>query len=241
VHGLNQPNQLLSLIYSSYSVGTYISNLLEEKGFSSRTFQIYDTLKNDHEIDVMVDAINICRIVLLTSPLYIYGPPYMTNKLMEMIAEKVSNGEIKSENKIFVATSSAGFVEYYHNDTAISIYEQFSRKVGFKWAGGIPIGYAGLYANISISKRIKQLESIPEISEIYKEMLNLAKVLKNVIHEAVPYLVQGEVVPSKILDKIMYVPECIDKFGEFGNNIWYQRAEQLGTKERIKDKPYEPK
>ncbi|MCG3222187.1 MAG: hypothetical protein H7641_12485, partial [Candidatus Heimdallarchaeota archaeon] len=53
---------------ASHSLGSYVTNLLEEKGISQQSFRIYQTLKDVKKIDEMIESINESDIIVLSSP-----------------------------------------------------------------------------------------------------------------------------------------------------------------------------
>ena len=226
---------------ASYSLGTYIASLLEEKGFSSKIFQIYKTLRNTNKIDEMIKAIDESDILLLSSPLYIDSAPCMTIKLMNIITQKTQEEKISKKERFLFAISNAGYLEYYHNNIALKIYEQFANKNEFTWAGGLPIGGAGMYASTTISHFLKQFDALPEEDPRHEYFAKPARILDAVIKTSVDYMSKGKTVPKKELQKLEFIPMPLQAYAEGGNKNWMKWAEQLGTKDKLRDKPYEVK
>lgn len=226
---------------ASYSLGSYITNLLEEKGISQKEFRIYQTLKDEKKIDEMVKSINESDIIILSSPLYIDQAPYMTIQLMDLITEKNQEGKFSKKDRFLFAISNAGYLEYYHNNIVLRIYEQFAKKNGFTWSGGLPIGAAGTYALYPIPEFLKMLEPLPDDDtrkEIYEKP---TKIIDSVIKSAVDHLSKGEKVPVSDLKKMEFIPMPLQSYAEGGNKNWIQAAEGSGAKDKLRDKPYELK
>ena len=226
---------------ASHSLGSYITNLLEEKGRSQQSFRIYQTLKDVKKIDEMIESINESDIVVLSSPLYIDQAPYMTIELMDIITEKNREGKISKKERLLLAISNAGYLEYYHNNIVLKIYEQFAEENEFTWAGGLPIGAAGTYALYPIPEFLKMLEPLPEDDprkEIYEKP---TKILNSAIKESVDHLSKGKKVPQSELKKLEFIPMPLQAYVEGGNKNWIQAAEKLGAKDKLRDKPYELK
>jgi len=226
---------------ASYSLGSYMANLFEEKGLSKKIFLIYKTLRNPNKIDEMIQAIDNCDILLLSSPLYIDSAPYMTIRLMNIITQKVQEEKLSKKERLFFAISNAGFLEFYHNNTALKIYEQFAKKNEFTWAGGIPVGAAGMYAATTIAQFIKQFESLPEEDPRHEFFRKPAEILDTAIKTSVDHLSKGKKVPQKELQKLEVVSMPLQAYAEGGNKNWINWAEELGTTDKLRDKPYELK
>jgi hypothetical protein len=226
---------------ASHSIGSYVTGLLEENGLSQRSFRIYQTLKDKKKLEAMVDSINNSEIVVLSSPLYIDTAPHMTIKLMDVITEKNKEGKIEKKDRLLFAISNAGYLEYYHNNIALKVYEQFAKQNGFTWAGGLPIGAAGTYALYPIPEFLKMLEPLPDEDprkEIYEKP---TKIIDSVIKTAVDCLSKGEIVPESELKKMEFIPMPLEAYAEGGNKNWIQAAENSGAKDKLRDKPYEIK
>ena len=224
---------------SSYSLGSYFISLLEEKGYSVKIFQVYQTLKDNNQVSEMITAVSSCKIIILSTPLYIDSAPYMTTKLMELITEKVQTGEIKVNDQLLFAISSAGFLEYYHNKVALQIYEQFAKANNIRWAGGLPIGGAGIFATNYLPDFHAKLSSAPELDYINKKIYEIVNTLNKLILASVDYLSNEKAVPREELKKIEFVPFDLHEYVPFANNSWIQWAEQINTKDKLRDKPYQ--
>jgi len=226
---------------ASYSLGSYVTSLLEEKGFNINEYHIYKTLRNQTKIDEMIKSVNDSDIIVLSSPLYIDSAPTNTIKIMDIITQAVQEEKIGKKKRLLLAISCAGYLEYYHNNTALQIYEQFAKTNDFTWAGGLPIGAAGTYALHSVTSLLEQLAPLPEDDprqEIYGKP---TRILDSVIKSAVETLSQGKIVPKEELQKLEFVAMPLESYVEGGNKNWIGWAERIGTVEKLRDKPYEKK
>ena len=178
-------------------------------------------------------------ILIISSPLYIDSPPYMTIKVMELISKNVQAGKISKKKRLLFAISCAGYLEYYHNMTALRIFEQFGKKNGFTWAGGFPIGAAGTYIAYPIPELLKMKETLPKDDWRREYYVKPAIILDEVLQKAVIYLSTGEIVPKEELEKLHFVSMPLEAYAEGGNKNWMGWAEQLGTADKLRDKPYE--
>jgi len=224
---------------ASHSLGSYVTELFEDKGYQTKYFHVYKTLRKQELIDEMLSSIDNCEIIILSSPLYIDCAPTNTIKLMDIIFKAVKEGEIIEKKRLLFAISCAGFLEYYHNQIALQIYEQFANTNNFTWAGGLPIGAAGTYALHSVTSLLKQLAPLPEDDprqEIYGKP---TKIIDSVIKSAVENLSQGKIVPKEELQKLEFVAMPLEAYVEGGNKNWISWAEKIGTAEKLRDKPYE--
>ncbi|MHA1345813.1 MAG: hypothetical protein ACTSVO_14140 [Candidatus Heimdallarchaeaceae archaeon] len=224
---------------ASHFIGSYLVSLFEEKDISVKTFSIYKTLRNQEKTEEMIKSIDDSDIVLISSPLYIDQAPYMTIKLMDIISEAFQQGKLSNKIRHLFAISNAGFLEYYHNNSVLKIYEQFAKKNDLIWAGGLPIGAAGTYATYPIPEFLKMLEQLPEDDprqEIYNKP---TKILDSVIRSSVNHLSKGEIVPRDELKKLEFISMPLESYVNGANNGWPQAAEEFGAKDKLRDKPYE--
>ncbi|MCK4895594.1 MAG: NAD(P)H-dependent oxidoreductase [Candidatus Heimdallarchaeota archaeon] len=224
---------------ASHAIGSYVVSLFEEKNIVVKTFEIYKSLRKKERIEEMIKSIDECDIILLASPLYIDQAPYMTIKLMDIISEAFKQSKIQSKTRHLFAISNAGFLEYYHNNLVLKIYEQFAIENDLTWAGGLPIGAAGTYATYPIPEFLKMLVQLPKDDprqEIYHKP---TKILDGVIRASVDYLSKGEIVPKDELQKLEFIPMPLEAYVKGGNSTWPQAAEQHGAVDKLRDKPYE--
>jgi hypothetical protein len=122
---------------TSTSVGSYLLNLLDERGLETDVLWIKRQLADDDKLFQMLDAVDRADIIILTAPLYDDCQPYIVTRTMEAIAAHLKN----LGNKRFIPIINCGFPEPEHiTAVAITIYQKFASTVGFKWAGSLAIG-----------------------------------------------------------------------------------------------------
>lgn len=122
---------------TSTSVGSYLLNILDERGLETDVLWIKRQLADDDKIFQMLDAVDRADIIILTAPLYDDCQPYIVTRTMEAIAAHLKN----LGNKRFIPIINCGFPEPEHiTAVAIAIYQKFASTVGFKWAGSLAIG-----------------------------------------------------------------------------------------------------
>ena len=226
---------------ASYSLGSYVTSLLEEKGLNINEYHIYKTLRNQTKIDEMIKSVNDSDIIVLSSPLYIDSAPTNTIKIMDIITQAVHEKKIDEKKRLLLAISCAGYLEYYHNNIALQIYEQFAKTNGFTWAGGLPIGAAGTYAMNTITSFLEQLAQLPEDDPRYEIYVKPTRIIDSVIKISVEKLSQGEIVPKDELKKLEFVAMPLEAYVEGGNKNWISWAEKIETVDKLRDKPYELK
>ena len=224
---------------ASHSIGSYVTSLFEEKGVSVKSFSVYKTLKKQEEIEKMITSIDDSEIILISSPLYIDQAPYMTIRTMNIITDSVQQGKISKKERLLFAVSNAGFLEFYHNNTVLKIYEQFAKENDIIWAGGLPIGAAGTYATYPIPEFLKMLEQLPEDDHRHEIYTKPTKILDSVMRTSVNHLSGGEIVPKEELQKLEFIPMPLEAYVEGAKKGWIGAAEELGTTNKLRDKPYE--
>ena len=226
---------------ASHSFAQEFTKRFEEEKFSVNQFQIYNALKEEDRIIKMIEFVDKSDILIISSPLYIDSPPYMTIRLMEQITRNNQEEKISKKKRLLFAISNAGYLEYYHNMTALRIYEQFAKKNGFTWSGGLPIGAAGTYVAYPIAELLKMKDTLPEDDWRKEYYVKPAVILDEIIQTSVNYLSKGEVVPKEDLERWYFVSMPLEAYAEGGNKNWIGWAEQLGTVDKLRDKPYEKK
>lgn len=121
---------------NSQSLGTYLIEKLQQKGFEAETLFVRSAVK---ETDKFIGAIERADIIVLASPLYVDSLPYSVVRSMEQVAEHRKN--LKSDKKqLFATIINCGFPEAHQNNTAIAICRRFAEEAGFGWAGGLGLG-----------------------------------------------------------------------------------------------------
>lgn len=144
------PQRVLLLVGSprgkrstSTAVGSYLMNLMKQKGLEPMTPQwIGPILKTQEKISQLFEAVDAADIIVLAAPLYDDCQPYIVIKAMELIAshqKELAKAQKKSDGKLFSVIVNCAFPEEHHTQTVIRIYRKFVEDVGFRWGGSLAI------------------------------------------------------------------------------------------------------
>ncbi len=144
------PKRVLLLVGSprgrrstSAAVGTYLVNLMKQKGLELLTPQwIGPILRKQEKISRFLEAIDAADVIVLAAPLYDDCQPYIVIKAMELIAvhqKELAKAQKKSDGKLFSVLVNCAFPEEHHTQTVIRIYRKFAEDVGFCWGGSLSI------------------------------------------------------------------------------------------------------
>ncbi len=224
---------------ASHSIGSYVTEVFEEKGYQSKYIHVYKTLRKQELIDEMIKSIDESEIVLLSTPLYIDSAPANTIRLMDIISKAVKEGKVTEKKRYLLAIACAGFLEYYHNLLALKMYEQFAKLNGFIWAGGLPIGAAGTYTLYGVTGLIEKIAPLPEEDIRHKIYAEPAKILVEVINAAAENISSGKTIPKEELKKLEVLSMPLEMYINGGNQNWIDWAKRIETEDKLRDKPYE--
>ena len=129
------------------STSAFIANRLI--GMLKKQDFIVDTMYLDAKINLKQEelllGVNNADIIILSSPLYIDGPPYLVNRAMELVADYRNNNK-KSERKDFLVITNGGYPEATYNSNVLSIYNIFAEEANFKWLGGLYMGEGAVFS-----------------------------------------------------------------------------------------------
>jgi hypothetical protein len=206
---------------TSESLGTYLIEKLQERGFESETLFIHKSLKSDDRRYALLTAINHAEIVVLAFPLYIDCLPYLVIRTMELFAEnRKEKKELMKQRLVCIVNN--GFPESHHNDTAVAICRQFAREAGFNWAGGL-----GLGGGEAING--KPLHEVKGMARNVIKALNLAA----------DALSEGNPIPqeAKILMTRSLVPKWL--YIWLGGMRWKRDAKKHGVNKQLYSRPYQ--
>ncbi len=205
---------------TSESLGTYLIEKLQERGFETETLFIHKSLKSDDRRDELLAATNHPDIIVMAFPLYIDSLPYLVIRIMELIAKNRQEKKDLMEQSL-VCIVNNGFPESYQNNTAIAICRQFAREAGFNWAGGLALG-GGEAING------KPLLEVKGMARHAIKSLNLtADALatgKSVPQEAV------KIMAKPFIPKWMYI--------WLGGMRWKRDAKKHGVHKKLYNRPY---
>ncbi|PKM82854.1 MAG: hypothetical protein CVU89_01580 [Firmicutes bacterium HGW-Firmicutes-14] len=123
-------------------MGDYLLEGLQKNGFQTSKINIYKLLASDNGSEELINAVNTCDILIISSPLHVDSTPAMVVRAMEIIAGS-RRGKKQVKNQSMLAICNCGIPEAHQNHTALSIYRYFARDAGFAWVGGLALGGGG--------------------------------------------------------------------------------------------------
>ena len=224
---MNQDKQVLLLVGSakltrstSETMGTYLIDNLQNRGYNVETLFTHKFLKSDCW-DALLSSVNKADIIILAFPLFIDCLPYPVIKSLEYIAEhRLSKSNMKEQRLLCIA--NCGFPEASHNDTALAICRQFANEVEFKWAGGLALG-AGEVINGQPLFKVKRMAR------------NVIKALDMTAES----LARGNPIPQKAIDSMTkpLIPRWL--YLIVGPLRWKREAKNNGVYKTIMDRPYQ--
>jgi hypothetical protein len=207
---------------TSYSIGTYLIDLLQKKGFETNTLIIKRELISEGNISNMLEEINKSDVIILTAPLYDDSEPYIVAKMMELLYAK----KMKLDNIRFIPIINCGFFESKQiTAVAIPIYRQFAKIVGLKWAGSLAIGGGEIFQG----SKGKLLDDLGKQADKIKVLLEeiAMKISKDINI--------GDLIP-KLFPKIFYNKSLKKIFIRLNNRNWRKLAIRNGGV--VDAKPY---
>lgn len=206
---------------SSTSVGSYLLNLVQERGIETEALWLREQLTNEERTSQMLDAISGADIVILTAPLYDDCQPYLVTRTMELIADQE-----EMAGKRFIPIVNCGFPEAEHiTAVAIPIYRKFASMVGFEWVGSLAIGGGEMIQGA----QGKQLDEIGNTAnDLKKQLGEIAEALASgTSHSDESIIAYPRFFLNPIMTKIMVW---------MNNRSWKSQAEKNGGK--VDAKPY---
>lgn len=207
---------------TSYSIGTFLIELLQRKGFKTNSLIIKSEFNSEESIVSMLDEINNSDVIILTAPLYDDSQPYVVVKTMELIYAK----KMKLENKRFIPIINCGFFESKHiTAVAIPIYHQFAKTIGLKWTGSLAIGGGEIFQG----SKGKLLDDLGKQADKMKYILE--EIALNISMD----IAVGDLVP-KVFPKIFYNKFSKKLFIRLNNRSWKKAAER--NRGVVDAKPY---
>lgn len=210
---------------NSESIGTYLMELLGEKGVAWDKAYAYRLTRTADGRDKLLNYVHRADILVIASPLYVDSIPSFTIKAMELIYEHRRSTESPKEQTLF-AIVNCGFPEPAHNQTALAIYRRFALESGLNWAGGARVGWGAAIDG-------RPLDSVGGMVRNLKKGLQLAA-------EALAANIQVSKEAEELMSK-PFMPLFLAKLmlSVAGGVIWNGQARKNGVKEKMYDTPYE--
>ncbi len=141
---------------SSYLIGKYLANILEENNITVTEYFSVKLLKKDR-FEQFIGKLKKTDILIISSPLYVDSLPYPITNILEKISEhKISGIKV-------IGIMNNGFPEAYHNEVALMILKQFCISTNNLWLGGLALGMGGGYMNVAntfMARKVKKSLSI---------------------------------------------------------------------------------
>jgi len=206
---------------TSNSLGTYLIEKLEQKGVTSETIYICQSLSSDEKRNAMLQLVDESDLIILAFPLYVDSLHSQMVKTLELIAEH-EKGKTELDKKSLVAISNSGFPEARHNNTALAVCRIFAKQVGFKWAGGLAIGGGGAIAGQPLAELGGMVRNKTRALEIAADALAL-----------------GEPIPDKavtLMSKLGF-PKWLYTWS--GNRGWKSQAKEFVKTKSMYNQPYD--
>jgi multimeric flavodoxin WrbA len=208
---------------TSESLGMYLVDKLQKKGFESESLFIHKSLKPDNKRMKLLEAINKAEIVIVAFPLYIDSLPYLVIKMMELVAENRKEKKFLQEQKLICIVNN-GFPESHQNNIAVAICRQFAKETGFIWFGGLQLG-GGEAING------KSLNTVKGMARNVIKSLNLAA---DSISKGNPISQNAKTLMAKSI-----VPNWLYRW--LGAMRWKSDAKKYETKRQLHNRPYQSK
>jgi hypothetical protein len=203
---------------TSGSIGDFILSKISDENVKKEIHHVGKSLRNEEKWNNMVESLKNANSIILTFPLYWDSLP---SHLIKAFENLYSIKEDLDRSPNFYVIVNNGFPEPWHNEVAIEICKNFSKKMNFKWQGALNIGGGAAIAG-------RALEETGGMTYKLRETLEMAsKAIEN-----------RESIPPKIKDRLskpLYPPFFSLVFGCMG---WRKQAKQKGAKTSLKAKPY---
>lgn len=203
---------------TSESLGNYLLEGLDKKGYVCEKLHILTSLKNSTE--ELLNKVNDTDILILSFPLYVDSLPSPVIRTLELIANH-RRGRRVDKNQSFISIVNCGFPEAFHNDTVLKICKTFAEKNSFQWLGGLATGCGGAINGKAIEKLGGMTRNIVKALDTTVEAIANDR---NIPSEAVT-MMSSNLMPSWL-------------YAFMGNLGWKSQAKQYNTAKKLYEKPY---
>lgn len=158
---------------------------------------------------VATKAVVDADLFVLASPLYVDAYPALATRVLERVAALRAGSRSRAR---FAALVNCGFPEAEHTRTALRIARHFASAAGYHWAGGLPLGGAGMIRpGVALASQHGPAEHV-------KRALDLAA----------GALAIGENVPGSAIDLLAQSPIPDVAYRVMGDLGWRYQAHQNG-------------
>lgn len=203
---------------TSEALTRYLAERLEQGG-ASTTVLVVNRSRREAEDARLAGAVANADLFMIVTPLYVDSLPYLVTRTLEVLAARRTPASPR--RCAFVPVINCGFPEARQCRTALAIMEQFARRAGFEWAGGLALGEGGAIDG----RRLEDLGG-------------MARNLRAGLDAAASALLRGERVPPEAIARVAkpMMPASIYAFR--GNLAWRRQAARNGARLQLADRPY---
>lgn len=197
---------------TSRAIAEYLGRRLGEKGVEVATAHL-----GQQDADLL-EQMDRADIVVISAPLNIDSLPSGVMAMMEEFAAKKGPRE---RSQVMMAVVNCGFPESGQTATAITICSIFAKKMGFAWAGGLPMG-------MGMAVQGKDLEELGGRMRRPRKAFDLAA-------EAVA---NGKDIPLEAVRLLAKPAIPTWLFLMMAGRMWKREAAANGCEDKMGDAPY---
>lgn len=201
---------------TSASITKYLENKLEQ-ALQVGVLNIRKELKTSEGRGMLVETFQQSKTIILIAPLYVDSLPAPVTRFLELISE---NRLDNSREQSFIAIMNAGFPEAVHNETALTICENFARENKLQWAGGLPIGMGGMISGAPLQKLGGMTQKLTGALDLTAEAI-----------------IGGEALPEEAIKMAAtpFMPHWLYRL--MGNIGWKMQARKFRVGNKINSRP----
>ncbi len=144
---MTEPRRVLLLVGSakkprsnSASLGGYLVERLEERGWQAATIFAHRALRTEQGLAGLLEAVDACTLMVVAFPLYVDSLPAQLTRVLEEIASRRGGDRAGGASPALVAIVNNGFPEASQNEVALRICRRFAGEAGLRWVGGLALG-----------------------------------------------------------------------------------------------------
>lgn len=204
---------------TSEALASYLAARLEESGATTTLLWVNRSRRAAEDARIAAAVANADLFIVVT-PLYVDSLPYLLTRTFEVLAD--ARASAPPRRCAFAALVNCGFPEARHCQTALAIMQQFARRAGFVWAGGLALGEGGAIDG----RRLADLGG-------------MGRNLRTGLDVAAAALARGEPVPKEAAVRLAKPMMPVSVYTFMGNRGWKRQAARNGVRLQLADRPYE--
>lgn len=208
---------------SSAFLGAYLMEQLARRGVETRTIFLVPAQRSPAKLAALLAATDKADLVVLSFPLYVDSLPAPVIRCLERVAAHHAAHAGRS-GQTFMAVCNSGFPESRQNDTALAICRCFADAVGWRWAGGLPLGGGhGLVQSQPLATRRGPARFVLPALDLTAQALR-----------------SGSPIPEEAVRLFAkpFVPAWLYRI--MGHIGWHVEARRARTTRSLRARPYEP-